>query len=76
MLTQEALEESLERIRIFLGIDGGGVQLVRFTDDGIVEVKLTGSCAVCPMSLMTLRAGIERSLMIQHPEVKRVEQVR
>jgi Fe-S cluster biogenesis protein NfuA len=76
LLTPETVENSLERIRIFLAIDEGGVQLVRVTDDGIVEVRLTGSCAGCPMSLMTLRAGIERSLMIQHPEVRRVEQVK
>lgn len=76
MLTREAVEKSLERLRIFLAIDGGDVQLVNITDDGIVEVRLTGSCIGCPMSLMTLRAGIERSLMIQHPEVKRVEQVK
>jgi Fe-S cluster biogenesis protein NfuA len=76
VLTPEAIENSLSRLRIFLAIDGGDVQLVRVTEDGIVEVRLTGSCVVCPMSVMTLRAGIERSLMIQHPEVKRVEQVR
>jgi Fe-S cluster biogenesis protein NfuA len=76
LLTPEDIERSLERISIFLAIDEGGVQLVRVTPDGIVEVRLTGSCAGCPMSLMTLRAGIERSLMIQHPEVRRVEQVK
>lgn len=76
MLTYETIEASLARIRIFLAIDEGNVELVRITDDGIVEVRLTGSCSGCPMSLMTLRAGIERSLMIQHPEVKRVEQVK
>jgi Fe-S cluster biogenesis protein NfuA len=76
LLTAEAVENSLERLRVFLAIDEGGVQLVRVTEDGIVEVRLTGSCAGCPMSLMTLRAGIERSLMIQHPEVRRVEQVK
>ena len=76
MLTPEAIEKSLSRLRIFLEIDGGDVQLVRVTDDGIVEVRLMGSCVGCPMSVMTLRAGIERSLMIQHPDVKRVEQVR
>jgi Fe-S cluster biogenesis protein NfuA len=76
MLTAQAIEESLERLRIFLNIDGGDVQLVRVTEEGYVEVRLLGSCAGCPMSLMTLRAGIERSLMIQHPEVKRVEQVK
>ena len=76
MLTPQTIEASLERLRIFLAIDGGDVQLVRVTEDGIVEVRLLGSCAGCPMSSMTLRAGIERSLMIQHPEVRRVEQVK
>jgi Fe-S cluster biogenesis protein NfuA len=76
MLTPEAVEKSLERLRIFLAIDGGNVELVRVSEDGIIEVRLTGSCVGCPMSLMTLRAGIERSLMIQHPEVRRVEQVK
>jgi len=76
VLTPHAIEESLERLRIFLAIDRGDVQLVRITEDGIVEVRLLGSCVGCPMSSMTIRAGIERSLMIQHPEVRRVEQVK
>jgi len=76
VLTPQTIEASIERLRIFLAIDGGDVQLVRVTDSGIVEVRLLGSCAGCPMSSMTLRAGIERSLMIQHPEVRRVEQVK
>jgi Fe-S cluster biogenesis protein NfuA len=76
VVTQQSIEESLERLRVFLAIDGGDIQLVRVTENGIVEVRLLGSCAGCPMSSMTLRAGIERSLMIQHPEVRRVEQVK
>jgi Fe-S cluster biogenesis protein NfuA len=76
MLTASAIEQSLTRVRPYLAIDGGGVELVRLTDDGIVEVKLVGSCEGCPMSLMTLRAGIERALMFEHKEVKRVEQVK
>lgn len=76
MLTNEAIEVSLSRLRIFLAIDGGDVQLVQVKDNGVVEVRLLGSCVGCPMSLMTLRAGIERALMIEHPEVKRVEQVK
>jgi Fe-S cluster biogenesis protein NfuA len=76
VLTRESVEESLERIRIFLANDGGNIELVRISEDGIVEVRLLGSCAGCPMSSMTLRAGIERSLMIQHPQVRRVEQVK
>jgi Fe-S cluster biogenesis protein NfuA len=76
VVTKEAIEASLERLRIFLAIDGGNVQLVQIKDNGIVEVRLLGSCVGCPMSLMTLRAGIERALMIEHPEVTRVEQVK
>ncbi|MFZ1978232.1 MAG: NifU family protein [Bacteroidota bacterium] len=76
MLKREVVEESLGKIRPYLKIDGGDVQLVRVTEDNIVEVKLLGSCSGCPMSLMTLRAGIERALMIEHGEVRRVEQVR
>jgi len=76
MLTPETLRETLKNVRPYLQRDGGDVELVRITDDGIVEVRLVGSCVSCPMSMMTLRAGIERSLMIAHAEVRRVEQVR
>jgi Fe-S cluster biogenesis protein NfuA len=76
VITQEVIQESLTKIRPYLLEDGGDVELVRVTGDGIVEVRLTGSCQSCPMSIMTLRAGIERALMLAHHEVKRVEQVR
>ena len=76
MLTRETLEKSLAQVRPYLQLDGGDVELVRLMEDGIVEVRLIGSCISCPMSLMTLRAGIERSLMLAHTEVRRVEQVR
>jgi Fe-S cluster biogenesis protein NfuA len=76
MLTPETLRETLKSVRPYLQRDGGDVELVRITEEGIVEVRLVGSCISCPMSIMTLRAGIERSLMIAHAEVKRVEQVR
>lgn len=76
MLTRAAVEQSLTKVRPYLKEDGGDVELVRITDDGIVEVKLVGSCQLCPMSMMTLRAGIERALMLAHQDVKRVEQVR
>lgn len=76
MLTSEIIEASLTNVRPYLREDGGDVELVRVTEDGIVEVRLVGSCQQCPMSIMTLRAGIERSLMLAHQEIKRVEQVR
>jgi Fe-S cluster biogenesis protein NfuA len=76
MITSGTLTKTLEKVRPYLKIDGGDVELVRLTPDGIVEVRLLGSCVVCPMSIMTLRAGIERALMLEHNEVKRVEQVK
>lgn len=76
MVQPESVERSLERIRPYLREDGGDVELVRVSEDGIVEVRLTGSCVSCPLSIMTVRAGIERALMIDHTEIRRVEQVR
>ena len=76
MINAEIISKSLEKVRPYLRVDGGDVELVQLKDDGIVEVRLTGSCVLCPMSIMTLRAGIERSLMLDHQEVKRVEQVK
>lgn len=76
MLTPELVKASLMKIRPYLQQDGGDVELVRITDEGIVEVRFIGSCVQCPMSIMTLRAGIERALMLAHHDVKRVEQVK
>ncbi len=63
----------LERIRPYLQIDGGDVILDRVSDEGIVELKLLGACNTCPLRPMTLRAGIERALMNEIPEIKRIE---
>lgn len=76
MISHTQVETALERVRPFLNADGGDVELVRLTDDGVVEVRLLGSCLSCPMSIMTLRAGIERALMLAYKEVRRVEQVK
>jgi Fe-S cluster biogenesis protein NfuA len=76
MLDAGAIQASLAKVRPYLAMDGGDVELVRITGDGIVELRLVGSCKDCPMSMMTLRAGIERALMLEHGEVRRVEQVR
>ncbi len=72
----EALSKTIEKVRPYLKVDGGDVELVRLTPDGIVEVRLLGSCLLCPMSIMTLRAGVERAIMLDHADVKRVEQVK
>jgi Fe-S cluster biogenesis protein NfuA len=69
------VEAALEEVRPHLQLDGGDVELVEIQDDGIVKVKLTGSCAGCPMSQMTLKWGVENYLKKKIPEVKAVESV-
>ena len=72
---KERVQEALELVRPALQADGGDVELVDVTDDGIVSVRLTGACGSCPMSTMTLKMGIERTLKDKIPEVKEVVQV-
>ncbi len=72
---KEKVEIALQKIRPYLKADGGDVELVRVTDDGIVEVRLLGACGTCPMSQMTLRAGVERALLREVPGVRRVEAI-
>ncbi|MEJ5350628.1 MAG: NifU family protein [Melioribacteraceae bacterium] len=72
---KEKVEKALETIRPYLKADGGDVELVKVTPEGIVEVKLTGACIDCPMSQMTLRAGVERALIREVPGIRRVEAV-
>lgn len=71
----ERVLKALETIRPYLKADGGDVELVKVTPEGIVEVKLTGACSDCPMSQMTLRAGVERALIKEVPGIRRVEAV-
>ncbi len=72
---REDVLKAIDTIRPFLQADDGDIELIEVTEDAIVKVKLTGACAICPMFLMTLRAGVERSLMRQVPWIKRVEAV-
>jgi Fe-S cluster biogenesis protein NfuA len=75
MKMKEEILKALESIRPFLQADNGDVELVEITEDGIVKVKLTGDCENCPMSILTLRAGIERSLMKNVKGIKRIESI-
>jgi Fe-S cluster biogenesis protein NfuA len=72
---EQRIQNALEKVRPYLQEDGGDVEMIRMREDGILEVSLTGTCKRCPMSLMTLRAGVERAVMNEVPEVKRVETV-
>lgn len=75
MTLKERVEEALNLIRPALQADGGDVELVDVSDDGIVKVALQGACRGCPMSQLTLANGVERVLKEQVPEVQRVEPV-
>lgn len=72
---REKVQAALEQVRPALQRDGGDVELVDVTTDGVVKVKLTGACGGCPMSTYTLKQGIERTIKQAVPEVKEVMQV-
>lgn len=70
---REKVEAVLDRIRPAIQADGGNVELVDISPDNVVKVKLTGACVGCPMSQLTLKAGIERILKHEIPEIVAVE---
>ena len=71
---KEEIAQALEEVRPHLQVDGGDVELVD-VEDGIVKVRLTGACAGCPMSQMTLKWCVENYLKKKVPGVKTVEAV-
>lgn len=72
---RQRIEDTLDSIRPYLMADGGSVRLQNVTDDYVVELALLGACGTCPMSMMTLRAGIEQAIKRAVPEITRVEAV-
>lgn len=72
---KEEVKEVLDEVRPSLQADGGDVELVEVTDEGVVKVELQGACAGCPMSQMTLKNGIEKRLKEEVPDVKEVQAV-
>ncbi|MEI7885597.1 MAG: NifU family protein [Clostridia bacterium] len=69
---KERVIAALEKIRPVLQADGGDVEFVDITEDGIVSVRLKGACGSCPMAMMTLKNGVERVVKAEVPEVKEV----
>lgn len=70
---RKRVDEVMDIIRPNLQADGGDVEVVDVTDDGVVQVRLQGACHGCPMAAMTLQMGIERVLRKEIPEVTGVE---
>ncbi|MGH2576099.1 MAG: NifU family protein [Ignavibacteria bacterium] len=74
-LVKDRINIVLAQLRPYLQIDEGDVELVDVTDDGIAKIRLIGSCDSCALKPMTLRGGIERAIMRNVPEIKRIEEV-
>lgn len=74
LVLKEEIAQALEEVRPQLQLDGGDIELVG-VEDGVVKVRLKGSCAGCPMSQMTLKWGVENYLKKKVPGVKSVEAV-
>lgn len=68
---REQVESVLAKVRPTLRADGGDIELID-VKDGVVQVALTGACAGCPMSQMTLKQGVEKALKEAIPEIKEV----
>ena len=69
------IEDALDQIRPYLEADGGNVKVLEVTDDMTLRLELLGACGTCPMSTMTLKAGVEQSVLKAVPEIRAVEAV-
>jgi len=69
----ERIGNAIDQIRPYFEADGGNVALHEVTDDMVVKLKLLGACGTCPMSIMTLKAGVEQALKRAIPEITSVE---
>jgi Fe-S cluster biogenesis protein NfuA len=72
---REQIEFALDTIRPYLEADGGNVRVVELTDDRVLKIEMLGNCGTCPMSTMTLKAGVEEAIKRAIPEIVRVEAV-
>ncbi|MFP4093292.1 MAG: NifU family protein [Cyclobacteriaceae bacterium] len=69
------IENALNDIRPYLATDGGNVKVLDVSDEMVVRLELLGACGSCPMSVMTMKAGIEETIKRQIPEIKDVQAV-
>ena len=68
----ERVENALNQLRPYLEADKGDVTLLEITDDMVVRLRFLGACSSCSMSAMTLKAGIEHTILRMVPEIKAV----
>lgn len=75
MEMNDKIEQALDSIRPYLEADGGNVRVVELTEDMVLRLELMGACSSCPMSTMTLKAGVEEAIKRAIPEIVRVEAI-
>jgi Fe-S cluster biogenesis protein NfuA len=68
----DKIESALDSIRPYLKADGGDVKFLRLDNKDTVVLELMGNCVSCPMSTMTLKAGVEEAIIRAVPEIKQV----
>ncbi len=71
----QKVENVINQIRPYLEADGGNIRFDSITEDNVVMVELLGACGSCPMSQMTLKAGVEQAVRKAIPEIKAVESI-
>jgi len=71
----QRVEESLNTLRPYLETDGGNIEVIDITDDMVLRLKLLGNCGDCPMSEMTMTAGVEEVIKRAVPEIIKVEAI-
>lgn len=71
----DRVNQALDDVRPHLAVDGGNIELVEITDEGIAKVRWQGNCEFCSMSAMTMKAGVEQAIKARVPEIKGVEAI-
>lgn len=71
----QLVDDAISTIRPYLNTDGGDVKILEITEDKIVRLELLGACGTCPMSTMTLKAGVEEAIKKAAPQIKSVEAI-
>ncbi len=74
-ILKKKVESVIDQIRPYLVADGGNIAFIELTEDNIVKVELLGACKGCPMSMMTLKSGVENAIKKAIPEIKSVEAI-
>ena len=71
----QKVEAALTKIRPYLEADGGDLQVIEITEEGVLKVQFLGACSDCSMSVMTLKSGVEQTVLSAVPEIVRVEAI-